>query len=45
MSSFVESLKRLYDRNAISKETVEKQLKDGRITHGEYLYITQGKEV
>lgn len=45
MSSFVESLKRLYEKDLIQKAVIEKQLKDGRINHAEYLYITQGEEV
>lgn len=44
MSSFVESLRRLYEKDLVQKDVIKKQLQDGRISHAEYLYITQGEE-
>ena len=39
MNQFIESLKRLYKDNKISKETVIKLSNDGKITKEQELYI------
>lgn len=39
MNQFIESLRRLYKDNKVSKETVIKLSKEGKITKEEELYI------
>ena len=40
MSTLVESLKRLYHKERISKEDVAERVATGKITETEYQYIT-----
>lgn len=44
MSQFVESLKRLYVRDKISIEKLEKLKVENKITEKEFEYITKGGE-
>ena len=39
MNQFIESLRRLYKVNKVSKETIVKLFNDGKITKEEELYI------
>ena len=39
MNQFIESLRRLYENNKISKETVIRLSNDGKITKEQELYI------
>ena len=39
MNQFIESLRRLYQNNKISEETVIRLFNDGKITEEEKLYI------
>jgi hypothetical protein len=41
-NEFVESLKRLYDRQRLSKEKIDTLLKEKKITMEEHLYILGG---
>ena len=40
MSTFVNSLKRLYEQKRITKEDVAERVKSGKITVADYEYIT-----
>lgn len=40
MSTFVNSLKRLYAKGKVTKEKLEDLVSDGKITEEEYKYIT-----
>ena len=43
MRILVESLKRLYNSNKITKETVRDRVVSGKITEYEYAYITMNR--
>lgn len=44
MSQFVESLKRLYIRDKISKDKLEQLKIENKITEKEFIYIVKGGE-